>query len=151
MIVGVHHFALTVGDAERSIAFYGEGFGLEVAADRELRGGYVEEITGLEGLHARLVHLRGHGIMLELLQYTSPAGAARSRGFNDTGSAHICFLTDDIDAEFARLSAAGVPIRSAAPVTVASGPNAGGRGIYAVDPDGNAVEIVQVPPRPAAS
>ena len=144
MITGVHHFALTVSDAERSIAFYRDHFGLEVAADREVQGDYVEVITGIPGVHSRLVHLRGYGVMLELLQYKAPLGATRSRAFQDTGSAHICFVTDDIDVVFAQLTAAGVPIRSAAPVTTTSGPNRGGRGIYAVDPDGNAVEVVQL-------
>ena len=146
MITGVHHFALTVSDAERSIAFYRDLFGLEVAADREVQGDYVAVITGIPEVHSRLVHMRGYGIMLELLQYKNPLGATRSREFQDTGSAHCCFITDDIDADFARLVAAGVPIRSDAPVTTTSGPNRGGRGIYCLDPDGNAVEVVQVAP-----
>ena len=145
MITGVHHFALTVSDAERSIAFYRDLFGLEVAADREVQGDYVEVITGIPGVHSRLVHMRGYGVMLELLQYKNPPGAQQSRGFNDTGSAHICFITDDMDADYARLTAAGVPVRSA-PVTTTSGPNKGGRGIYCQDPDGNAVEVVQLAP-----
>ena len=37
-----------------------------------------------------------------------------------------------------------MPFRSPGPVTTTSGPNRGGRGIYVEDPDGNAVEIVQL-------
>ena len=50
-----------------------------------------------------------------------------------------------------RLRAAGVVFRSAGPVTTTSGPNKGGRGIYVEDPDGNAVEVVQLAPEAAFS
>lgn len=143
MITGIHHFALTVSDMERSQAFY-QAFGLDLLSEREVEGGYVEEITGIPGAHVRIVHLTGYGHNVELLQYLAPAGADRSRAFEDAGSAHLCFLTDDLDAECERLSRAGVSFRSPGPVTTTSGPNKGGRGIYVEDPDGNAVEIVQL-------
>ena len=143
MITGIHHFALTVTDMERSQAFY-RAFGLELLSEREVEGGYVEEITGVPGAHLRIVHLTGFGHNVELLQYLAPPGAGRSRALQDTGSAHVCFLTDDLDAECERLAAAGVQFRSLGPVTTTSGPNKGGRGIYVEDPDGNAVEIVQL-------
>ena len=148
MITGVHHFALSVADAERSVAFYCGLLGLEVAADREVEGGYVATVTGIPGVRARIVMLHGHGMRLELLEYRRPRGATRSRGFADAGSAHLCFTTDDLAADAARLAAAGVAFRSA-PVAVTSGPNRGGRAVYAIDPDGNAVELVQPAPQPA--
>ena len=143
MITGVHHFALTVADVDRAVAFYRD-FGLEVVADREVEGDYVEEITGLTGVQVRICHLSGHGHNLELLEYKAPPGAGRARDLQDVGSAHVCFLTDDLDAECERLRARGVPFRSPGPVTTTSGPNTGGKGIYVEDPDGNAVEVVQL-------
>lgn len=143
MITGVHHFALTVADVDRSIAFYRE-FGFELVSDREVEGDYVEEITGIAGVHLRIVHLSAFERNLELLQCKSPPGAGRARDLPDVGSAHLCFLTDDLDAEFERLRTLGVGFRSDGPVTTTSGPNRGGRGIYAEDPDGNVVEIVQL-------
>ena len=143
MINGVHHFALTVADTDRSTAFYGD-FGFELVSDREVAGDYVEEITGIPSAHLRIAHMSGFGHNLELLQYRQPRGAARARQLQDVGSAHLCFLTEDLDAEVGRLRAAGVAFRSPGPVTTTSGPNRGGRGIYVEDPDGNAVEIVQL-------
>ena len=143
MITGIHHFALTVSDMERSLAFYTGLFGLEVASDREVERDYVEKITAVPGAHQRLVHLSGYGQRLELLEYKAPRGEPRARPLQDAGSAHVCFITDDLDAEVARLQAAGVPFRSL-PVVTTSGPNKGGRGIYVEDPDGNAVEVVQL-------
>ena len=144
MITGVHHFALTVSDMERSLAFYRDLFGMEVVADRDVERGYVEQITGVPGAHVRIVHTRGHGVMLELLQYRRPAGERRARALPDAGSAHVCFVSDDLDADVERLRAAGATLRSPSPVTTTSGPNKGGRGVYLEDPDGNAVEVVQL-------
>ena len=144
MITGVHHFALTVADADRSIAFYCGFFGMEVVSDREVDRDYVEVITGVEGAHLRLVHLSGYGVRLELIQYLNPRGAQRSGPLSDTGAAHVCFITDDLESDFAILQAGGVAVHSAAVVTTTSGPNKGGRGVYVRDPDGNAVEVVQL-------
>jgi catechol 2,3-dioxygenase-like lactoylglutathione lyase family enzyme len=143
VIKGVHHFALTVSDLERSLGFYRD-LGFELVSDREVEGGYVEEITGIAGAHIRLAHLSGYGHNLELLEYKQPRGEARAGRLQDTGSAHICLLTDDIDADVEQLRSCGVMFRSSGPVTTTSGPNKGGRGIYAEDPDGNALEIVQL-------
>lgn len=143
MVNGVHHFALTVADVDRSVEFY-RGLGFELVSDREVEGGYVEEITGIPGAHLRITHLSAFGHNLELLQYKRPLGAERAREPQDVGSAHICLLSDDLDADCERLREQGVRFRSAGPVTTTSGPNRGGRGVYVEDPDGNAVEIVQL-------
>ena len=142
-VTGVHHFSLSVADAERSRAFYGS-FGFELVSDREVDGDYVQVMTGVPDAHVRITHMTGFGHNLELLEYKSPRGAPRARGYEDVGSAHVCFLTDDLDAECERLRALGVPFRSPGPVTTTSGPNRGGRGIYVEDPDGNGVEIIQL-------
>ena len=55
-----------------------------------------------------------------------------------------CFVTNDIEADCARLEAKGVRLRSPGPVTVVGGPNDGGKALYLEDPDGNAVELVQL-------
>ena len=144
MIIGIHHFALTVADMDRALAFYVGLFGLGVASDREVERDYVERITAVPGAHVRLVHLAGYGVRIELLEYKAPRGAAQARSLQDAGSAHVCFVTDDLDAEVARLQDANVTFRSL-PVVTTSGPNTGGRGIYVEDPEGNAVEVVQLP------
>lgn len=143
MITGVHHFSLGVSDADRSLAFYRQ-FGFELVSDREVEGDYVEVMNSVPGAHIRITHLTGFGLNLELLEYKNPRGAQRARELQDVGSAHVCLLTDDLDAECERLRGLGVPFRSPGPVTTTSGPNRGGRGVYVEDPDGNAVEIIQL-------
>lgn len=146
-ITGFHHFSIACSDTERSIAFYRDRFGMEVVADREVPAdGFVAQITGTPGAHVRIVHLSGYGVNFELLEYIAPRGDRRAPYLNNAGSAHLCFLTDDLDGFCAELKEAGVTIRSmgAEPITTVGGPNAGGKGLYVEDPDGNAVEIIQL-------
>lgn len=147
MITGFLHFEISTGDADRAIAFYRDVFGMELYREREVEpGGFVEQVTGVEGARVRIVHMRGYGFNFELLEYREPRGDTRAREPNHTGSAHLCFVTDDMDAECERLKALGVKIRSrdGQPVRVTGGPNDGGKVLYVEDPDGNAVEIVQL-------
>jgi catechol 2,3-dioxygenase-like lactoylglutathione lyase family enzyme len=142
-IRGVLHVGLTVADADRSIAFYRDNFGFELLSERVAERDWVEAAVGIEDLRLRIVHLHGHGYNLELLEYERPRGAGRARGFNDAGSAHLCFVSDDIDADVERLLAGGAE-RINATQTVVGGPNDGGRMTYLRDPDGNAVELHQL-------
>ena len=145
MISGFHHFSLTCSDADRSLAFYRDVFGLAVVSDRMVEPhGFVEKVTGVPVAHVRIVHLQGYGVNLELLEFTDPRGEPRARGLEHAGSAHVCFTCEDLDATYAWLLERGVPCRSAGPVTVVGGPNAGGKGLYVDDPDGNGVEIIQL-------
>jgi catechol 2,3-dioxygenase-like lactoylglutathione lyase family enzyme len=147
LITGFLHFAYSCADADRSIAFYRDNFGMELVADRVVPGGgYVEAVTGIAGAQVRIVHLRGYGVNLELLEYEQPRGETRAREPNHGGSAHMAFVVDDCDAVCADLAAKGVPVRSAdgRPQTVTGGPNDGGKCVYLEDPDGNPVELVQL-------
>lgn len=147
MITGLHHFSIACSDADRSLAFYRDLFGMALVADREVEpGGFVERVTGTPGARVRIVHLQGYGVNFELLEYKEPRGDRRARSLNHAGSAHLCFIADDLDAVCERLKSNGVTIRSqgADPVTVEGGPNDGGKGLYVEDPDGNAVEIIQL-------
>jgi catechol 2,3-dioxygenase-like lactoylglutathione lyase family enzyme len=153
MITGIHHFSIACSDAERSAAFYRDLFGLELVSDREIApGGFVEKVTGVPGANVRIVHLSGYGANFELLEYKAPRGDTRARAPNHAGSAHLCFVVDDIDAAFASLRKRGVGSHSAeGPVTLVGGPNEGGKAVYLEDPDGNQIELVQlVRPWPTA-
>jgi catechol 2,3-dioxygenase-like lactoylglutathione lyase family enzyme len=147
MITGFHHFSIGCADADRSIAFYCDHFGMELVSDRIVEpGGFVERVTAVPGARVRIVHLSGHGVNLELMEYQQPRGEARPREPNHVGSAHTCFVVDDCDATCAELAAQGVKVRSrdGRPHVIAGGPNDGGKGVYLEDPDGNPVELVEL-------
>ena len=142
MITAVHHVSFTVSDMEQSLDFYRGALGFEVLNDRTVEGSFAETVTTLEGVRMRIVHLSGYGQGLELIQYLAAAGQPEAPRTCDTGSAHLCYVVDDIDAEIARLSALGVRFLSEV-MTVEGGPNAGNRMVYFLDPDGIPMEFTQ--------
>ena len=142
MITAVHHVSFTVSDMEQSLDFYRGALGFEVLNDRTVEGSFAETVTTLEGVRMRIVHLSGYGQGLELIQYLAAAGQPEAPRTCDTGSAHLCYVVDDIEAEIARLSALGVRFLSKV-MMVEGGPNAGNRMVYFLDPDGIPMEFTQ--------
>ena len=142
MITAVHHVSFTVSDMEQSLDFYRGALGFEVLNDRTVEGSFAETVTTLKGVRMRIVHLSGYGQGLELIQYLAAAGQPEAPRTCDTGSAHLCYVVDDIDAEIARLSALGVRFLSKV-MMVEGGPNAGNRMVYFLDPDGIPMEFTQ--------
>ncbi|MET3794269.1 VOC family protein [Aquamicrobium terrae] len=144
MIRGIHHPAITTGDIDRLLPFYRDllgftevfGFGWEAGTDMS---GFAAGITGVADSTARSVLLKAGTAFLELFEYKQPASTrSDDRALYQQGFAHVCFDSDDVIADHARLSAAGVPFVSA-PVDV--GPM---RLCYCRDPDGNFVELQQI-------
>lgn len=141
MIRGIHHTALSVPDLERSLAFYRDLLGFEPVMDFSWRDHPdLDRTHRLEGTAARVVLLRAGNAMLEIFEYAAPAPrpADASRRLVDHGLTHLCLDVDDLEAEYARLRAAGVEFHCA-PVdygTVLC--------TYARDPDGNVIELQEV-------
>ena len=142
MITAVHHVSFTVSDMERSLDFYRGALGFEVLNDRTVAGPFAETVTTLKGVRMRIIHLRGYGQGLGLIQYLAAAGQPEAPRTCDTGSAHLCYVVDDIEAEIARLSELGVRFLSEV-MTVEGGPNAGNQMVYFLDPDGIPMEFTQ--------
>ena len=72
----MHHTGFTVGDLDRSLAFYRDLLGLEVVATQEKQGGYLGAIVGYPDAHVRMAHLRAPGgeHVVELFEYLAPEG-----------------------------------------------------------------------------
>src|SRR5260370_3620130 len=66
------HFAITVSDLERSLAFYRDLLGLQVVERHRLEGDGISRMTGKAGVVMHVVRLAApetHGILLDLQQY----------------------------------------------------------------------------------
>jgi catechol 2,3-dioxygenase-like lactoylglutathione lyase family enzyme len=148
MLQGVHHAGVTVSDLDRSLAFYRDVLGLEVFVVAERRDATIGSIVGYPGAAIRLAFcgVPGDSARVELLEYLEPRGDGADGETYRPASGHVCFRVDEIDALFERIVDAGYAPRSAAPVTIAEGPNAGARAFYVRDPDGYTVELFQPPP-----
>ncbi len=147
MIRRMYHTSFTVSDMERSLAFYRDLLGLEVVADQGGKGGYLATVTGFPDVDMRVVFLRTpapSGYFLELIEYRSPKGTPADVRTCNPGSGHEAFVSDDIQADYERLRAAGVQFRSP-PIPIVAGRHKGGHTCYFLDPDGITLELMQLP------
>ena len=120
------HSMIRVLDAERSVRFYDEAFGLKVA-DRFDFDAFA------------LIYLRNAENDFEL-ELTLNKGREEPYDLGD-GYGHLAFAVDDVDAEHARLEAAGMRPRKL--VDFAPGGEKLARFFFIQDPDGYEIEVLQ--------
>jgi catechol 2,3-dioxygenase-like lactoylglutathione lyase family enzyme len=143
---GLHHVGITVADLERAIDFYHGVLGLGFVNEPSpiFDGPELGPAVGVPGAALRQVSLALGDATLELLEYQrppSPVDAPLAQ--NALGAQHVAFLVDDIHAKKAELEAKGVEFHSDVNV-VDDGVLAGWRWVYFPDPEGNALELVEV-------
>ncbi|HET7046976.1 MAG TPA: VOC family protein [Solirubrobacteraceae bacterium] len=135
--------AVATHDAERMLAFYRDVLCLEVVVDYTWPDGtdVADQITALLHSSARHIMLRNGNAYFEIFQYLSPRPGQGdpARRVCDPGITHLCFDVVDLDAEYERLSEAGMTFHCP-PQDVA----AGVRTTYGRDPDGNVVELQEL-------
>jgi catechol 2,3-dioxygenase-like lactoylglutathione lyase family enzyme len=73
LFLGIDHTAIAARDTERSLAFYRDGLGLQVAGGSENWGIEQELLSAVPGAHVRITTLRAErGPAIELLDYLVP-------------------------------------------------------------------------------
>jgi glyoxylase I family protein len=147
VMLGVHHTGLVVKDLDRSIRFYHDLLGLEFYNEPTpwFSGPDLAIGVGVPGAELRQVTFWvGTASTVELLEYRSPQQVAvRPIPNNQLGAAHVCFKVEDVRATKAELEGKGVEFYGDVNV-VDEGPLAGWRWVYFSDPDGLALELVQI-------
>lgn len=148
-VTGAHHAGVTVTSIEASLRFYRDVLGLQVLHRRRVMEHYVLELTGMDGTAVELAFLAvpGSGVQVELVEYEGVDRRPAASRPSDPANAHFCLLVEDVDEIHRRILAAGFEARSQCPVRIPVGPNAGGKVLYAVDPDGAFVELLELPLR----
>jgi len=143
-VTGFFHAGVTVLDMDAALRFYRDGLGLHVYLDRVLDAEYLRQVLDLDFGAMRAVYMTiPGGGFLELLEYHDIEKLSAAARPQDFGAGHVCLYVDGIDELADRLLAYGGTSRSAGPVDITSGPNAGARSIYMRDPDGYSVELFQ--------
>jgi lactoylglutathione lyase len=143
-ITRMHHTGFTVKSLERSIAFYRDILGFELAFQWNPDAAYLRELVGYStvDLHAAIMRLPGTDVCLELLEYRNVDQVPVDMRNGNVGNGHIAFNVDNLLELYAELVKKGVNSVSA-PVTPTIGPNKGGKAVYLIDPDGFRVELIQ--------
>ena len=131
--VRIDHSAISVFDAERSIAFFGL-LGLQQTARQTNTGPAQDHLDGLSDVTVDVVALAAPGEPpphLELLCYKHPPGRdGGPQGRHDIADTTLVFAVDDPRKRADALKAAGFSIAT------------GGASVFVRDPDGHGVELV---------
>lgn len=142
MLTGIHHASFTVSDMDRSIEFYCDVLGMELtwdskAAGMKFTGPVSDAVTGCPGTEQRIAFLSLGNDRIELVEFTPTGKPQTDNKPSDTGSAHICFRTDDIYGVYRKLQAHNVRLHCT--------PQDNGPAIviYFRDPDGCVLEVTQ--------
>ena len=142
MLIGGRHTGIPVKNMGISRGFYQDLLGFRPKVDEIEEGFYIDTISGFSGIKLHVVKLIApDGWMIELLQYIShPSEPRHDPRLDDIGHAHVALTVDNVDAEFERLTASGVPFNSRPQIS----PNGYAKVAFCQDPDGNFVELVEV-------
>jgi len=140
MILGANHVAISVPDIDRAIAFYCTQLGFEKVGEWGWPAGTepADQILAVKGTAARVATLRTANLLLEMFQFDAgdPTAQNPNRPVIDHGITHLCLAVTDLDAEYARLAAAGMRFHCP-PTQIAPGL----RTTYGRDPFGNVIEL----------
>jgi predicted enzyme related to lactoylglutathione lyase len=154
--VGSGNYSPIVADLDKAIEFYGTLLGLAVPpAQTPGPRPYntdpaLLKMFGMPGAQLRFVTARipGAAVGVEIVEVKGlDRTPARPRP-QDPGSTTLVLMVRDIDAAFAPLKRAGVPVVTPGGAPLAFGPDNRARGVIVADPDGHFVELLQPNPIP---
>ena len=133
-----HHFAVTVSDLDRAVAFYRDTLGLDELSEFSVGGDAFATGVGIDGASAEFAHLDAGDARIELVEY-APEGDDRPEGhLNQPGATHVGLEVDDLDSVYESLPGDVEPI--AEPQTTESGT----RICFLRDPDDTLVELLEL-------
>ena len=143
LIRGIHHIALHTRNFEAMVEFYKSAFRFVPVIEEFAweNNDVVDKTLGLNGSAARMLMLAAENCYIELFQFSAPP--ARSGGPaapKDHGYTHFAIDVQDLDLEYERLVSIGM-IFNTSPPPKAETP----RCVYGADPDGNLIELLEVP------
>jgi catechol 2,3-dioxygenase-like lactoylglutathione lyase family enzyme len=158
-VVGISKYIISVSNAERSAAFYQGVLGIPFVngttrvPPAQAIPDLVQQLTGVRPPATfRAVNYAvpgaADGFVFEHTEFNGPARPSSQPRMQDPGAAFIVFTVRDLDAAIASVKRLGGTIVSTGGQPVG---NNGNRAIFARDPDGAFIELIQPPQIPPAS
>lgn len=140
MTLNIHHIGIMVRDFERMLRFYQDAFGFRVlGGDLDIAPEKADAMAGTRkprDAGMRVIMMQAGNCYLEIMG--NPGLSPRDPSAPITGYSQLCVDVQDIDAEYARLTAMGMTFGSKAPVDFGHV-----KAVTGTDPEGNAIELVQ--------
>ena len=156
VVVGSGNYSPIVADLDQAIEFYGTLLGLTVPPPQTPgprpynTDPALLKMFGMPGAQLRFVTARipGATVGVEMVEVKGLDRKAAHPRPQDPGGATLILIVRDIDAAFAPLKRAGVPVVTTGGEPLAFGPGNLARGVIVTDPDGHFVELLQPNPIP---
>ena len=150
-VQSVASIGFTVSDMDRSIAFYRDVLTFTPVGDVEVDGPEYEQLFGIFGVRARIVHMQLGEQQIALTQFVSPPDLRpipMPSYSHDLWFQHFAIVVRDMEAAWAQLRKHRVRQISPRPQTipVTNPPAAGIKAIKFRDPDGHNLELLWFPP-----
>jgi catechol 2,3-dioxygenase-like lactoylglutathione lyase family enzyme len=147
LFLGIDHTAIVVRDTEKSLRFYRDALGFEVAGHSDNYGPEQENLNNVRGAHLRITALRASdGPGIEFLQYLEPRNGRPyppDERSNDLVHWQTRLLVPDAGTAKARLETEGVSFISTGVVALADTTTGEARGLEVRDPDGHAIQLIE--------
>src|SRR5690349_8842987 len=132
MITGLFHAGFIVSDIERSIAWYRDVLGMEVAYRVTATGEGFGTMTGLPPKPVEMCYMRCGSGYIELHAFPGNATPPANLPMDHTNSVHLSLYSDDVQRTYDELKAKGVEFVG----PLISAPTSGRKAVYFRDPDG---------------
>jgi len=137
----LRHAGIVVSDLKRAVRFYRAVFGFSVSNEACEAGPFISALVGLRGVRLCWTKLAtADGSIVELLEYRSPRpprpGCPRA---DRIGVSHAAFTVPNLERTCAALLRRGGRVVG----TPQTSPDGKVRVVYAHDPDGAILELVQ--------
>ena len=142
------HIAIVVNDFDKMVDFYSKTLGFTVIREFDIASEDFRKGVGISDAKARGAHLSipGNGVEIEMFEYNQKADRIKELSVaNYPGFRHIAFFVENLEDTYKCLKETGIEFFSE-PITVKEPQSvAGFRFIYFKDPEGNIIELNQLP------
>jgi catechol 2,3-dioxygenase-like lactoylglutathione lyase family enzyme len=143
----LHHIGLQVSDIERAARFWCDAFGARLLTRPvTFAGPGADQAMGVPGTRMKLAFVALGDVAIELFELLGPAVPDWAQLPRTARLPHVCVHVEDTDAALERVEAAGG--RRVWDAVDRFGP---ARAVYAADPDGNVIELLDRPPADIAA
>ncbi|MEM9255791.1 MAG: VOC family protein [Pseudomonadota bacterium] len=143
------HIGICVSDLGRSLAFYRDALGFTELSRINVEGEHSERLLGIDGGKLEAVYLERDGTRIELLYYPDAGHLPQSSlpPINRLGLSHLSLRVADLDSTIETIIQSGGHCIDHTRVENSQWHT---RVVFATDPDGLRIELLQAPGDPAA-